>query len=213
MEYGVAQARYPWIVTTDADCIYGHQWLQAMANQMHEQVDACCGPVAISGRNRFIRSFQFWDMLAVMGMTAAGHRGLDFAMANGANFAFRRSVFEELGGYEGVRHLASGDDMFMVSKIAKRKESSVVFVDDVDAVVYTAAIDHWWPLFQQRLRWSGKTSAYKDIRLKYHIAISFLFTCFCFRGVREKALQKMISKYIEYTSKSCKANVERCKFF
>ena len=112
----------------------------------------------------------------MMGMTAAGHRGLGFAMANGANFAFRKSVFVELGGYDGARHLASGDDMFMVAKIANREGAKIVFADDQKVSVHTRPIGDWGALFQQRLRWAGKTNAYQDFTLKYHIGLSFVFS-------------------------------------
>ena len=178
LELGINEAKYPWILTSDADCTYSKYWLQAIAKTLgrHDAIDACCAPVNIPGRSKFIHSFQFWDMLAVMGMTAAGHRGLGFAMANGANFAFRKSVFVELGGYDGARHLASGDDMFMVAKIANREGGDIVFADDLDASVHTRPIGDWGALFQQRLRWAGKTNAYQDFTLKYHIGLSFVFS-------------------------------------
>jgi hypothetical protein len=41
--------------------------------------------------------------------------GLGF-MCNGANFAYKKSLFESLGGFAGNKNIASGDDVFLLQK-------------------------------------------------------------------------------------------------
>lgn len=41
-------------------------------------------------------------------------------MCNGANLAYERKAFNEVNGFAGVDHIASGDDMLLMHKIGKQ---------------------------------------------------------------------------------------------
>ena len=41
-------------------------------------------------------------------------------MCNGANLAYERKAFFEVNGFTGIDHIASGDDMLLMQKIAQR---------------------------------------------------------------------------------------------
>jgi hypothetical protein len=78
-------------------------------------------------------------------------------MCNGANLAFRKSAFVEVGGYENNLHIPSGDDEFLMHKIFHHFSNSVRFVSNRQAIVRTSSV----PLrtfFHQRIRWAGKWS-------------------------------------------------------
>ena len=49
-------------------------------------------------------------------------------MCNGANLCYEKRVFTEVGGFAGVDHLASGDDEFLMHKIAARHPTGVQFL-------------------------------------------------------------------------------------
>jgi hypothetical protein len=38
-------------------------------------------------------------------------------MCNGANFAYTKSLFEDLSGFDGNNTIASGDDVFFYKKL------------------------------------------------------------------------------------------------
>lgn len=42
------------------------------------------------------------------------------SMCNGANLAYTKKAFEEVGGFTGIDHIASGDDMLLMHKIYRR---------------------------------------------------------------------------------------------
>jgi len=74
------------------------------------------GPVLIAPADGFCNAFQALDLAAYQFLTAAtAHQGRP-ALANGANFAFHRELFEAVGGYQGVDHLPSGDDVLLLHK-------------------------------------------------------------------------------------------------
>jgi biofilm PGA synthesis N-glycosyltransferase PgaC len=65
-------------------------------------------------------------------------------------------VFEEVGGYHDNMHIPSGDDEFLLRKIATIHPQSVWFMNVPDAVVRTKTMSTWSQFFNQRVRWAGK---------------------------------------------------------
>jgi cellulose synthase/poly-beta-1,6-N-acetylglucosamine synthase-like glycosyltransferase len=83
-------------------------------------------------------------------------------MCNGANFAYSKSLFERLNGFEGNNTIASGDDVFLLQKAVKYYPEKVGFIMKSDFVVLTNAACSWNELFQQRVRWAGKSTEYSS---------------------------------------------------
>ena len=80
-------------------------------------------------------------------------------MCNGANLAFRKSVFEEVGGYKGNLHIPSGDDEFLMRKILAVYPNGIKPVLNTQSVVATLPNNTLKEFFQQRIRWAGKWTA------------------------------------------------------
>ncbi|MBC7776590.1 MAG: glycosyltransferase [Phycisphaerae bacterium] len=176
IELGVAQATGEIIVTTDADCIVPKEWLFLIASAFENpQTQIVCAPVAFHREKNLLQRFQSLDFLGLMGITGAGHQMGWHTMANGANLAFRKQVFEAVGGYAGNKHLASGDDMFLVQKVAARWPDSVTFLKSLEATVLTEAVPTWRAFWQQRLRWGTKNAALPSWPLRLSLLTVFLF--------------------------------------
>ncbi len=161
---GVEASRAVLILTTDADCRPVKTWLASIAAH-YAKTGALMmlGPVKmIPFKSAFSRMqvLEFNSLLA----TSAGSVGIGQAfMANGANLAFERTLFYELGGYAGNMGFRSGDDVFLLHKaIEKRGRSAVGFVKTRRAVVKTEAIKNVKAFICQRLRWAGKARAYRN---------------------------------------------------
>jgi cellulose synthase/poly-beta-1,6-N-acetylglucosamine synthase-like glycosyltransferase len=97
-------------------------------------------------------------------------------MGNGANLAYPKQVFMEVGGFEGSNHLASGDDMLLLHKIAARYPDGVHFLKSKAATVFTPALPDLRSFWQQRLRWATKNAAYQEWEITAVLAWVF-FTC------------------------------------
>ena len=175
----VAQARSEIIVTTDADCIVPPDWLRCIAAAMGEPGRVLLtGPVAIHREQGLLQHFQALDVAGMMGITGAGlHLGWQ-RMGNGANLAYQKSVFEEVGGYAGNEQVASGDDMFLMQKVAARYPEGVFFLKNPAATVLTEAQPTWAVLWQQRLRWGSKNAALPEWPVRLALLTVFLF-CWC----------------------------------
>ena len=158
-----AQARAPWVVCTDADCRPAPGWLAAYASQLHAQA----GLHFISGPVRLTPGGAWFDEL--LGLEFAGLVGVGAGciargrptMCNGANLAFRRATFHEVGGYADNQGLASGDDEFLLHKIHQRYPAGVRFLAQAGAVVDTPAPATLRALLRQRVRWASKWPHYR----------------------------------------------------
>ena len=59
-------------------------------------------------------------MVGMMCITGGGiYLGND-GLGNGANLAYTREVFQGVGGFEGIDHLASGDDVLLMQKFVEK---------------------------------------------------------------------------------------------
>jgi cellulose synthase/poly-beta-1,6-N-acetylglucosamine synthase-like glycosyltransferase len=143
------------IVTTDADCRMETRWLETMVARFQDpEVKFVFGGVKIEGQS-FFASMQSHEFLSLIG-TAAATLWWGFpSMCNGANLAFRKSVFFEVGGYENNFHIPSGDDEFLMHKIFLSYPRAVRFVSDWRAIVRTSAVSVR-QFIHQRVRWAGK---------------------------------------------------------
>jgi cellulose synthase/poly-beta-1,6-N-acetylglucosamine synthase-like glycosyltransferase len=177
LAWGAAQARGELIVTTDADCLAPPNWLRAIALFFETLQPACiAAPVLFHEEKGTLQRFQALDFLGMMLITGGAiGQGMPY-LANGANLAFQRAVFEEIGGYEGIDHIASGDDLFLLHKISAVKGiHAIAFLKNRDAAVRTSPIPNWRAFWRQRLRWAAKARHYSDWRFTLVPALVFLF--------------------------------------
>src|SRR5690606_23354101 len=89
-----------WIITTDADCIVPATWLKTLNDYiLANDVKMIAAPVAYDCKKTFLHHFQRLDMLALQGVTIGSFGTKNPFMCNGANFAYSRKLFVELGGF------------------------------------------------------------------------------------------------------------------
>jgi cellulose synthase/poly-beta-1,6-N-acetylglucosamine synthase-like glycosyltransferase len=157
------QVKTNWVITTDADCVVPENWLLTFDNyiQQHD-VSMLAGAVTYQCENSFLDHFQQLDLTSLQGATI-GSFGLRKAfMCNGANFAYRKSLFEKLNGFDGNNKIASGDDVFLLQKAAHLFPDKVHYLKAEEAIVTTKPTENWKSLFYQRVRWAAKTSSYQS---------------------------------------------------
>lgn len=157
LRMGIARARFGIIATTDADCTLSKNWLTCVASYFEEAgTKLLLGPVKLSDDGTFFGKLQTLEFVSVAATTAAtvglGHP----VMANGANLAFRKEVFEEVGGYEDNLTVASGDDEFLLRKIFRRYPGGVRYLNYYEAAISTPAQPDVASFIHQRMRWAGK---------------------------------------------------------
>lgn len=157
------QVKTNWVITTDADCLVHENWLLTFDHYIQQNnVSMLAGAVTYKCENLFLHDFQQLDLTSLQGATI-GSFGLQKAfMCNGANFAYRKTVFESLNGFEGNNKIASGDDVFLLQKAVGLFPDKVHYLKAKEAIVITKPTENWSSLFYQRVRWAAKTSSYQS---------------------------------------------------
>jgi Glycosyltransferases, probably involved in cell wall biogenesis len=159
----IAEATGQLIVTTDADCRMENEWLATVVTCM-ERYDyfLLSAPVVYSQQRSFFEELQTLEFLYLIGLGAAGIGNRYPSTCNGANLAYRRDVFYEMGGFNGIDHLASGDDELFLHKVAAKYPDKIGFCKSTDAIVYTDAKRDLRGFINQRRRWASKSTHYKN---------------------------------------------------
>ncbi len=170
------------IITTDADCLHPVHWLETLVAFYEEKKPVfIAAPVKYSNPKNYSAIFQSLDFMSLQGVTAAGVYHSKLMMCNGANLAYEKQAFHETGGFTGIDQLASGDDLLLMQKIAKKEKRRVMYCLADEAIVSTLPAGSWSSFFQQRLRWASKARSYSDISvtavlvLVYCLNMSLLF--------------------------------------
>ena len=164
------------IVTTDGDCRVGPDWLRSIA-EAYESSGAklISGPVTFTAETSLTDHLQTVEFSSLIGSGAASIVAGSPSMCNGANLAYEKKAFEKVGGFAGNDHIASGDDEFLMHKIAERYPGRVLFLKDKRAIVRTAPHRRWQDFFQQRKRWASKWKHYQN-PVSMALAI-YIFCC------------------------------------
>lgn len=166
LEAGIAASTCTLIITTDADCRFGTRWIRTLVGyQLATGAAFIAAPVRFAPVRNFLDRFQTLDFLSLQGITGAAVSSRYFSMCNGANLLYTKHAFEMVKGFEGIDELPSGDDMFLMQKIARAFPGKTVYCKEPDAIVTTAPVQGWAAFFQQRIRWASKADRYEEKHL------------------------------------------------
>jgi cellulose synthase/poly-beta-1,6-N-acetylglucosamine synthase-like glycosyltransferase len=176
IEIGIKASSGTLIITTDADCTMGENWLQEIVNCFEiNQPKMIVMPVQINYSNRFIEIFQSLDFMCLQGITGASVHKKFHGMCNGANLAYTKAVFEEVGGFSGIDHIASGDDLLLMHKIAKKYSHEIMYLKSAAVIVKTIPANTVKAFFNQRIRWASKAEKYEDKRMLPVLMLVYFF--------------------------------------
>jgi len=163
IEYAVSQVSGSIIITRDADTYTENKlWLKSMLCLFKDtKTDLVLGPLILSGSS-FIQTFQQFENVAITCMSYAfAKTGFPF-VCSGANLAYRKEAFLKTNPYQNNKHVASGDDMFLLQRFIE-EGLSISTTKNKDAVVYTKAERSFSGFISQRLRWASKA---KNLHIK-----------------------------------------------
>ena len=175
IEAAISHATGAFIVSTDADCHHGPSWISSMAWLLERNVDIVAGPVLLEGDDGLFARLQALEFLGIMGV-GAGLFGVGYPrLCNGANLAYRKAAFLAAGGFQAHRHIASGDDEFLLHAIVYRGGGAAEFNPLPQAAVRTMAAPTLRAFLSQRARWASKGGRYDDKRF-----VVFLLLLYCY---------------------------------
>lgn len=176
------------ITTTDGDCRVGERWLESIANfqaQTGAYLVSCAvtfdsaafernaarfaqapssksHSIILSFYHSIINNTQIIEFASLVGSGACAMFIQKPNMCNGANLTYLKSVFYEVNGFTGNEDLASGDDEFLMHKIAAKYPDKVKFLKNQNTIVETHAHTSWRSFYNQRKRWASKWKHYNN---------------------------------------------------
>ena len=129
---------------------------------------------------KLFKIFQSLDFMTLQGITGASVFKKVHAMCNGANLAYQKDVFFEVGGFEGIDQVASGDDMLLMHKIQTRYPNEIMFLKSKEVIVTTRAAESLKEFMNQRIRWASKADRYTDKKITAVLLLVYLFNAWLF---------------------------------
>lgn len=158
LAFGITNARGELILTSDADCRFPENWIEEMTRPFgDEKIQMVSGTVQVEGKVSSLTDFQRLDWASISLLNQVSNLSKNPLMCSGANLAFRKSAFENVGGYQGNLQYLSGDDEFLLKKVIRDYGTeSFNMLLGKEVLVFTKAENSWNELIQQRARWASK---------------------------------------------------------
>jgi biofilm PGA synthesis N-glycosyltransferase PgaC len=175
---------------TDADCKVPPEWLTIMSQYFESAVGAVAGYSPYE--ERFVKTLSAKIGQSFLGyeemknsLGAAAGIGLNRAyMCTGRNFAYRKAVFQQIGGFEKIKHSISGDDDLMIQQIQRETQWKIRYMIEPESFVKTQPPLTFAEFINQRKRHFSASKFYsltmKNIFTLVHsfnavVVISFFF--------------------------------------
>ena len=165
LQAGIAAARHPMLVFTDADCCPASKhWLACMAAPFAKpHIDFVLG----ISPYRPLTGFLGWIIGAetlhtALLYTSAAHVGAPF-MGVGRNMAVRRRLFDRHGGYGPHQNLPSGDDDLLVNRLARARNTEVVTMPN--SQTSSPPPSEWRRWWRQKVRHTSVATRYRPFSL------------------------------------------------
>jgi cellulose synthase/poly-beta-1,6-N-acetylglucosamine synthase-like glycosyltransferase len=175
LKKGIQYSKGEILVTTDADALFGKNWLRSLLGKFDEDTGLVSGPVSFIYNDGIFSAFQVLEFAGLV-LTGAGLIGIKKpVICNGANLAYRKKVYDEVNGFSQHLHLSSGEDELLMQSISKNTSFKIKFSWDSDSLVSTSLLSSFREFFQQRKRWASKSLFYPDIILRIKLFLIFLF--------------------------------------
>lgn len=175
IRYGIENAKGDIIVTTDADCIYDAEWLSSLLFSIDSLTGFVSGPVEFISDGTLFSKFQQLEFAGLVlcgaGLIGSGNP----TICNAANIAYRKKVFDDVGGFKDQMNLSSGDDELLMQKISKDTDFRVKFCIAKKAIVKTSANKTIGDFFEQRKRWASKGLFYGAKSLVIKLILIYAF--------------------------------------
>ncbi len=175
LKYAIENCKGEIIITTDADCVHNKNWLSSMVNMFDEETGFVSGPVKFISDGTLFSELQKIEFSSLI-LVGAGLIGIKQPIiCNAANLGFRKSVFDEVGGYEDNLNISSGDDEFLMQKISSRTNYKVKFCNNKKTISFTNPNKSIDEFYQQRKRWASKSLFYINRTTIAKLVLIFLF--------------------------------------
>ncbi len=171
LDAGIRSSSGELLLFTDVDCYMGPGWVSGTVSYFTPGIDYVVGwsqvgmdtdpegdldseetasPVSVFERLDFT--------LLMLAARGAAMMGTPWA-SSGQNQAYRRDVYEQVGGFSKLADRLQGDDSLFLQVARRQAKARVTFACDADCRVITNSVGSTGQLLLQRIRWAGDALA------------------------------------------------------
>ncbi len=161
LSQGIAVSGGDVLLLTDADCQPPRFWISSMVRCFAAEVGLVAGYAYAERRPLWRQKLLALDNLAVAAL-GAGSMGMGYPLScSGRNLAYRRQVYNEVGGFADIGHLLAGDDVYFMRLVAARTQWKMAYNANIEShVVCAPSPKSWSAIVQQKLRHAAKAGHY-----------------------------------------------------
>jgi len=150
---GIEQATGEIIMTTDADCIVSPTWAKTIASYYISDDVAIVNGMTNQQENNGFAAMQSVDFIYLL-TVASGSINLGKPLSCiGNNMSYRRSVYDEIGGYTSLKFSVT-EDFNLLMATHKLKKFKIIYPVDTGALVTSKPCSSIKSLYRQKKRWS-----------------------------------------------------------
>jgi len=140
------------IISTDADCIVPHTWVNNTADHFKNETGMVCGFTFIDHKNSLFPLMQCIDWFYLLTL-ASSSCGLNKIMSCiGNNISFTKEAYMDVGGYSSIKFSVT-EDLALMRKINASGKFKIIFPLDKNCLVKTKPCKNLNELFSQKRRW------------------------------------------------------------
>jgi cellulose synthase/poly-beta-1,6-N-acetylglucosamine synthase-like glycosyltransferase len=215
------------ILLTDADCIPKTTWIESMISSYESDIDMVVGYSETKldnwHKSNLAQKYEYFDFVAMFIANSGAILSGRYFSCSGQNLSYRKSAFNDVGGFSKIKHIVSGDDVNLMQLFRKGNKKIVMNLNN-KSFVKTYPIKNWKNLINQRIRWASNTKwqIMLNPELFYYLSsiiilmISFVF--FIIVDLKIAILIYLVKSISEYLFISKNSNLfqidkERIKFY
>jgi len=151
LAYAIKEATGEIILTTDADCEVKPGWAKTICSHYFDDVALVTGITTQTAANWF-HGMQAIDFVYLL-TAGAGTTNLKIPISCiGNNMSYRKSAYDEVGGYEKLPHSVT-EDFTLMNAIYNLKKYKVIFPVLKESLVTSIPCRSLKSLFRQKKRW------------------------------------------------------------
>ncbi len=154
LDQGINTSKGKVIISTDADCRVGENWVLSMVNSTIKSKSITVGFSKVLG-NSFLSQYQLIDFLGIITANAGAFGWGKYWSGTGQNLAYLKSDYVNINGFDLVKDEVSGDDMYLVQTISKLKSGFLNI--DPKSFVKTKPVKTISQFINQRTRWASNS--------------------------------------------------------
>jgi cellulose synthase/poly-beta-1,6-N-acetylglucosamine synthase-like glycosyltransferase len=151
LAYAIKEATGEIILTTDADCEVKALWAKTICSHYFDDVAIVAG-VTTQTSEKWFYGMQALDFVYLL-TAGAGCTNLNYPISCiGNNMSFRKSAYDEVGGYEKLPHSVT-EDFTLMNAIYNLKKYKVIFPIEIESLVTSVPCVTIKSLVRQKKRW------------------------------------------------------------